>query len=231
MRLRLLDLYCGAGGCARGYTLAGFDVHGVDNVYQPRYRKSGAVRFIWDDALEYVWEHGEEYDVIHASPPCQAYSPLRFLHPDKSYPDLLGATRDVLIGTGKPWVIENVMSAPLIGGIALCGSMFGLRTYRHRRFESSLPLRQPRHPQHEVETVYTQRSSGWAEGKHVSVVGNIGTKIASVAMGIDWMTSKELAQAIPPSYTKYIGEEILRILDEQSTARAAKEGVLNGLTP
>lgn len=107
-RPRLLDLFCGAGGCSAGYDRAGFDVTGVDVVPQPRY----PFAFHQGDALEYVAAHGHEYDAIHASPPCQSYTPLRALSPDKEYPDLVAVTRAALEATGRPWVIENVPGAP-----------------------------------------------------------------------------------------------------------------------
>jgi DNA (cytosine-5)-methyltransferase 1 len=47
----------------------------VDIRPQPRY----PFEFVQADALEYVAAHGHEYDVIHASPPCHAYTRLRRL--------------------------------------------------------------------------------------------------------------------------------------------------------
>ena len=148
---RLLDLFCGAGGCSVGYSRAGFDVVGVDNRPMPRY----PFTFVQGDALEYLAAHGGEFDAIHASPPCQRYSVLAAMHPDREYPDLLQPARELLEASGKPWVIENVETAPmereanLFGfGVLLCGSMFGLgvpRGYlrRHRCFETSFPVPQP----------------------------------------------------------------------------------------
>ena len=69
-RPRLLDLFCGAGGAGMGYHRAGFDVTGVDIKPQKNY----PFAFVQGDALAYVREHGHEYDAIHASPPCQAYT-------------------------------------------------------------------------------------------------------------------------------------------------------------
>jgi hypothetical protein len=31
-------------------------------------------------------------------------------------------------------------------------------------------------------------------------------------MGIDWMTRDELAQAIPPAYTEFIGTQLLNVI-------------------
>jgi hypothetical protein len=140
-RRRLLDLFCGASGAARGYQLAGSHVTGVDLAEQPRYAGDA---FIRGDALDYVAAHGREYDAIHASPPCQAYTALRRLHGEhRDYPDLVAATRDALRATGRPYVIENVPGAPLLEPAMLCGSMFGLLVRRHRLFESSLLLFSP----------------------------------------------------------------------------------------
>src|SRR5262252_422519 len=107
-RPRLLDLFCGAGGAAMGYSRAGFDVTGVDHRPMPRY----PFVFVQADALEYVAEHGREYDVIHASPPCRAYSRMRRIT-KREYPELIAPTRATLDAVGRPFVIENVEHAPL----------------------------------------------------------------------------------------------------------------------
>jgi DNA (cytosine-5)-methyltransferase 1 len=139
-RPRLLDLFSGAGGCAMGYHRAGFDVVGVDNRTQPRF----PFAFVQADALEYLAAHGQEYDAIHASPPCQAYSRATAWRGKRSaHPDLIDATRTALLTTGRPYVIENVQEARfrLREPLMLCGSFFGLRIRRHRYFEApSLPF-------------------------------------------------------------------------------------------
>ena len=133
--MRLLDLFCGAGGAAVGYHRAGFDdITGVDIKPMPRY----PFEFVQGDALEYVIEHGAEFDVIHASPPCQAYSvetPIKYKH---THPDLIEPTRKALEKVGKPYIIENVSGArsKLYRSVMLCGTMFGLNIWRHRYFET-----------------------------------------------------------------------------------------------
>ncbi|MGW5517104.1 DNA methylase [Nocardia africana] len=213
-RPRLLDLFCKAGGASMGYHRAGFDVVGVDIEPQPRY----PFEFHRADALEFVAAHGHEFDAVHASPPCQAYTPLGALHRHKVYPDLVAATRAALDETGLPYVIENVMSAPLIKqrSIMLCGGMFGLRTYRHRRFESRLPLTAPSHPRHVIRTATKQRRKLWAQGWHVSVTGDVGVYVGPAAMGIDWMNGNELCQAIPPAYTQHLGRHLIAQLSTQA---------------
>jgi len=150
--VRCLDLFCCAGGAGEGYRRAGFDVTGVDIRPQPH----NPHRFIRGDALAFLREHGHEFDFIHASPPCQGYSTLAAMHPGKVWPKLIGQVRSLVKSTGKPYVIENVETAPLrresdlFGnhGVMLCGSMFGLGVARgflrrHRIFETSFPLPQP----------------------------------------------------------------------------------------
>lgn len=121
--MRLLDLYCCEGGGAMGYHRAGFDVVGVDLAPQRRY----PFTFVQGDAIAYVKEHAHEFDVVHASPPCQRYS-ITNASRRHAYPDLIGATREVLIACGLPYVIENVPGAPMVDPLQLCGSEFGLRT-------------------------------------------------------------------------------------------------------
>jgi DNA (cytosine-5)-methyltransferase 1 len=211
----LLDLFSGAGGAAVGYHRAGFDVVGVDHRPQPRY----PFEFCLADALEYLVNGGwKVFDAIHASPPCQAYTPLRALQQDKTYPDLVAPVRKLLVATGKPWVIENVPGSPLGYAIFLCGTMFGLRVYRHRRFEASFLMMQPEHPRHVVRAGAPGTKGGrgrkahYLAGGFVTVTGNIGS-YAGEAMGIDWMTGAELSQAIPPAYTEFTGKQLRNALE------------------
>jgi DNA (cytosine-5)-methyltransferase 1 len=206
---RLLDLFSGAGGSAMGYHRAGFEVVGVDVRPMPRY----PFEFHRADALEFVAEHGGEFDAIHASPPCQAYTPLRALQRGRQYPDMVAASRAALLATGRPYVIENVPGAPLDHYITLCGAMFGLRTYRHRRFEVSVLVMQPEHPRHMVLTCTKKRRAGWEAGLNISVTGDVGVYPGRLAMGIDWMTGAELSQAIPPAYCEFIGARLLEHLE------------------
>ncbi len=214
---KLLDLFCGAGGASVGYNRAGFDeIVGVDIVFQPNY----PFEFIQGDALD-APINWSDFDLIHASPPCQKFSRIQHLGVarNNSYPehqDLLTPTREKLINNGMPYVIENVPGAPLINPIMLCGTFFGLKVYRHRLFESSMLLDAPKHEPHRDSTP----SAGWGISPKgfISVCGTGGVKgmnakeileYWSYAMGIDWMTRKELSQAISPAYTEYIGEAIL----------------------
>jgi len=207
MKPRLLDLFSGAGGAGMGYSLAGFDVTGVDCAPQKRY----PFAFIQADALEYIAAHGHEYDAIHASPVCKGYSTLSALWPGRDYPDQVASVRALLQGTGKPYVIENVLGAPLQNPTELCGLMFGLRLYRHRRFETSFPLALLLHPPHHARVTKAGRPIG--EGQIMTVVGHFsGVSHAQAAMGINWMSRAELSQAIPPAYTKWIGEQLLAAL-------------------
>jgi len=214
--MRLLDLFCGAGGAGMGYHQAGFEVIGVDINPQPRY----PFEFHQADALEYVREHGHEFDVIHASPPCQKFSKSVSKKHRKNHVDLIGKTRQALEDTGLPYIIENVRQAKLNANLMLCGSMFGLRIERHRYFELSFspPLTAPcdhfAHPQ-DLPCAYNRTnglrvyaiSGGW---QHVPHEEN------QEAMEIDWMNPKELSEAIPPVYTKFIGEKIMNMLDAES---------------
>lgn len=198
-----------------GYHRAGFDVVGVDINPQPNY----PFKFIQEDAIRLVSEELRAHDVsyldrfaaIHASPPCQAYSAKTR---DKSkHPDLVGPVRDLLRATGLPYVIENVGQAPLINPIRLCGSSFGLGVQRHRLFESNLPLvgSECRH------LSMPKKYPVYDHGRHylsrfVPVYGQGGGKAKehwAEAMGIGWMTHAEMAEAIPPDYTEFIGHQLL----------------------
>jgi DNA (cytosine-5)-methyltransferase 1 len=189
-----------------GYHLAGFDVVGVDVKAQPRY----PFAFVQSDALEYVAEHGREFDAIHASPPCQAHSNAQKIR-GNDHPDLVAPTRAALSVTGRPWIIENVLGAPLINPTLLCGTMFGLNVYRHRLFETSFPVPLILHPAHHAQPVKMGRRV--KAGDVIQVVGNFtDVAYARAAMGIDWMTRDGLSQAIPPAYTEFLGRQLLAVV-------------------
>jgi DNA (cytosine-5)-methyltransferase 1 len=213
----LLDLFCGAGGAAVGYHRAGFDeIVGVDIRPQPRY----PFTFVLGDALEYVKAHGHEYDAIHASPPCQAYTRLRHLPwlRDKVRWDSIPPTREALRHF-PVWVLENVEDAAL-DAANLCGTMFGLQwpdgtpLYRHRLFESSHLLLHPPHPPHPPHPLLLGRLlKGRARLNNGLVIGGHQNGLRAMgAMGIDWMTGNELSQAIPPAYTEFIGRQLLQAI-------------------
>jgi DNA (cytosine-5)-methyltransferase 1 len=219
---RLLDLFCGAGGAAVGYHRAGFDVIGVDNVPQPRY----PFEFHLADAMTFPLEG---FDAIHASPPCQGYSRLRHLPwlKGREYPRLIDATRERLEATGVPWIIENVYDAPLTG-IWLCGTQVGLELLRHRRFESNVLLIIPPHVPHKDVLAKGGRSLAKRYAGHGvtgvvkeinrdSIAGHVaGIARARQVMGIDWMRRDELAQAIPPAMTEFLGTQLIRAVKEKA---------------
>lgn len=208
MKPRLLDLFCGAGGAAMGYHRAGFEVAGVDIKPQKNY----PFEFHQADALEYPLEG---FDAYHASPPCQAHTVLfpNALHKkDYGHKDCLPDTRRILETTGKPWVIENVPNADMNTVIVLCGTMFGLKVFRHRLFESNTMLFQPFHLKHTGRTAGKGRYPRNDED-YWTVTGHLGNlKGAGRAMGIDWMVMAELTEAIPPAYTEYIGRYLLGVV-------------------
>lgn len=203
---KVLDLFCGAGGAGAGYARAGFEVAGWDIEHHPGYPFEHHV----GDALEVLAdvEYVRSFDLVHASPPCQAYTNAAKIM-SRKHPDLVGPVRECLVAAGVPYIIENVVGAPLIDPVTLCGAMFpGLRTYRHRLFESNMPLTTPPHPDHVVPTTKMGRRP--REGEFMHVVGNFsGVAAAREAMGIDWMTRDDLREAIPPAYTEHLGQQAL----------------------
>lgn len=206
MKPRLLDLFSGAGGAARGYQLAGFHVTGVDIKAQPRY--AGDVFF---QGVALTWPL-DGFSAIHASPPCQGYSVTRNFTTRTEYPDLLAATRERLMASGIPWVIENVPGAPMRADYKLCGCMFALpRLRRVRWFETSwnpLVLVSPHKHQPDVITV-----AGHDVPSHQRKFGrSVSLDERKAAMGIDWMGRDELGLAIPPAYTEFVGQALMRAL-------------------
>ena len=211
--MRLLDLYCKAGGASKGYADAGFEVVGIDIKKQKRY----PYEFIQADCLEILqdMDYLRTFDVIAASPPCQTHSRTKHLRDAQGKStdkvDLIPQTRQALIESGKPYVIENVPGAPLVNPVQFCGSSFGLKVRRHRLFESSIEI---------VGSVCNHKE----QGKPVGIYGSMRDEIpqgghtaktieeARAAMGIEWMIWGELVEAIPPRYTYEIGKQLLSML-------------------
>jgi DNA (cytosine-5)-methyltransferase 1 len=209
MAKKLLDLFCGVGGASVGYAQAGFEVFGVDLKHGKRYPYT----YLRADVLDVLRdeEYLQQFDVIHASPPCQTHSITKHLRNAQgkttSKLDLIPETRAALIASGKAYIIENVMGSPLIDPIMLCGSAFGLKVRRHRIFESNMPLK---------GTVCNHKE----QGRPIGVYGSLRDEIpkggktaesideARQAMGMPWAIWSELVEAIPPAYTKYLGEQI-----------------------
>jgi DNA (cytosine-5)-methyltransferase 1 len=249
--VKLLDMFCGAGGAGMGYHRAGFEVVGVDIKPQKHY----PFHFILGDALDILrrmiegekflatdglWYGIDDFDVIHASPPCQKYSAMRKGRwQDREHPDLVAPTRAILKSIGKPYIIENVMGAPLIDPVMLCGTMFGLQTKagsqlrRHRIFETSFPIVEllppcnhakvssvigvyggGPHPQRRriPATIGVYGHSGGSSKRDYLDFSCFTTNDRRDAMGIDWMTGNELSQAIPPAYTLWIGKQIMEAM-------------------
>jgi len=230
-RPRLLDVFCGAGGAAMGYHRAGFDVVGVDLRPQPNY----PFRFMQDDALAYA-ESFEEFrpfdpkfcpfDAIHASPPCQAYTRANGgwtgRLADDRHPDLVAETRDRLRATGLPYVIENVVGAPLLEPVMICGTTLGLNVKRHRLFESNVALMVPPCSGHERDYVICfgggvrgrahQLGRTWNNSGPILRRSTLPLERGQAAMEIDWMDRYELSQAIPPAYTELIGHQLMQHL-------------------
>lgn len=218
----IYDVYSGAGGASRGYQEAGFWVLGVDNQPQPRYAGDA---FVQMDAFEFfdAVERGEypRPDAWHASPPCQHYTALKSMWNAGEHPDLIAATRERLEATGRPYVIENVVQAPLRNWVQLCGSSFGLGVRRHRRFEgntwplflnAALPC-----CNHAAQPFPIDVTGTGGRGGKPRTGGGLHRKPGSLAeareaMGIDWMTRRELSEAIPPAYSKFIGTRIREVL-------------------
>lgn len=220
MKPVLLDLFCGVGGAARGYQQAGFRVIGVDIVDQPDYCGDD---FINADVMKWGDAWGVTYpqvSAIHASPPCPGEGYLS-KGTDKTlakkHPRLIGPTREMLESSGLPYVIENVGGSDVRGDIVLCGEMFGLGVLMHRKFEfGRWEMDQPEHRKHRGY-VRGWRHGVYHDGPYVAAYGKGGGKATVPEMrkakGIDWTEDHlSLRDAIPPAYTKFIGERLFEVV-------------------
>lgn len=231
MTYTVLDLYSGAGGAAMGYSLAGFNVIGVDNKSQPRY----PFEFHRADALDFLRamiSHGwSGIDAIHASPPCQRHSIMSQCRPGlaKTYPDMIEPTRFLLRRIGLPYVIENVVGAPLDNPVMLCGTHFWREVswpghgifdlQRHRLFET-YPFTVPSPVEGECHHVFPSLPvyGNGAPGNRPELRGEGFTEVARAAMGTPWMNRNEMAEAVPPCYTHFVGEHLMAYLDDLAIA-------------
>lgn len=206
-----------------GYYLAGFDVVGVDVADQPNY----PFTFVQHDALTLPRSFYMRADAFHASPPCQGYSwaAKRWTEVERAY--LIEPTRELLRSTGKPYVMENVPGAPLENPFRLCGEMFGLNVIRHRNFETNFPVIVPAHRPHKKPIKRLARDGSGRtvqRSAYCTVAGHGGESDSfrledwQAAMGIDWTSKGELCEAIPPAYTRYIGEQLMAHLEGQRLA-------------
>jgi DNA (cytosine-5)-methyltransferase 1 len=225
----MLDLFCGAGGVAKGYADLGFRVIGVDIDYSML--RSYPYECYHLDAMMLLnnlllpslarrligWNGmvADDFAAIHASPPCQFYSDLAKRNPDFTYPDLIPDVRRLLQLIGKPYIIENVDNAPLRNPTLLCGTMFnGLRVLRHRLFETNFPVQPRAHPKHPHVFTHDKRKAHYGRMDQttsfvqVTGGGNCLADVARDAMGISWMSKSQLNEAIPPAYSNYIGRFI-----------------------
>ena len=216
--MRLLDLFCGAGGASRGYAAAGFEVYGVDT--DPHALRHYPYAHEQKDALEVLADTDflDTFDVVAASPPCQAYSVTKVSH-GRAHPDLVGEVLAAL--EGRVYVVENVPGAPLPNPMVLCGTMFGLcasdpatgttlELRRHRLFESPVPLVPPgpcQHGRYPVGGVYggggERRGDRPGRGGYTPTAG-----VRRELMGLD-VPRDLLSQAIPPTYTQWIGTQLI----------------------
>jgi DNA (cytosine-5)-methyltransferase 1 len=212
-RPRILDLFCGAGGCAKGYHDAGFDVIGVDIKPQPNY----PFTFRQQDALEFLdecmsWPSRLWFDAVHASPPCQSFTAYRRKGHGvgDGYPNLIPLTRELLEASGLPYVIENVTGARshLVDPVMFCGSSFGLDVRRHRLFETNFPLEAPPCDHAWQTPRFPAATNRKPHSRRTVEIGvwRIPLEVQQRAMRIDWMTLPELSEAIPPAYTAHIGD-------------------------
>ena len=229
--MKLLDLFCCCGGISKGFHDSGFECTGVDIKDDHQY----PYEFIQSDVFDLPLSFFEQFDIIHASPPCQFYIPTNKWR-ENTYPDLIDKTRQLLLRVGKPFIIENVQGAPVRKDLRLCGEMFGLRVIRHRLFEiHGFTIMQPKHEKHKLSVmngsaigVYTGgiNPGFWGDKKkqqefrkkrkdsyYACVAGHGGQSYSfkledwKKAMGIDWVDNKEhLTQMIPPAYSNYIAK-------------------------
>lgn len=225
-RPRLLDLFCGAGGSAMGYRRAGFTVTGVDLDPQPDYPFASLIQADALEVLRSPWFLAQ-FDAIHASPPCQAYTAIQKgtnAAVGRAHPMLTEPVRELLLQSGLPYVLENPAARP---DVVLCGEMFGLGVLRHRKFElGGWTMEQPAHIKHRGR-VRGWRHGEFFDGPYISAYGNGGGKGSvpemQAAMCLPWISTRHgLVEALPPDYTTAIGQELSKHLGRLRCTTSAR---------
>jgi DNA (cytosine-5)-methyltransferase 1 len=222
--MRILDLFCGAGGAAMGYHQAGFEVVGVDLNPQPNY----PFDFLQADAIWWLesWDEQpakfiESFDAVHASPPCQAKTTMS--NRWRGYGgladervSLISRTRELLNKVGLPWVMENVTGArpEMPDAVCVTGGPLGLRTHRPRLFEASFPLAKPATKPRAVDPIGIYGPGAYGQKLWKRVDGSYQRRASSVeeardVMEMPWADWREIAEAIPPAYTKWVGDQLM----------------------
>lgn len=228
MKPRLLDL-CGCeGGAAAGYMAAGWHVTSVD-LDAAALKRNPADEKVEADALFYLVSNWRDFDAFHLSAPCQRWAANGGNPAASSWPDLITPGRDYLEATGKPYVMENVIKAPLRRDLILCGSMFDLTATdtdgttlhlrRHRVFESNVPLTAPRPCRHprgvQWAGVYGGARGDKHEAKHVRRGGYVPPDAevqSNLLGGVPWMTGKGRRECIPPVYAQHVGTQLIEAI-------------------
>lgn len=211
--MKALDLFCCGGGATRGLQQAGFEVTGVDIEDQRKYYIGE--HFVQTDVLSLPTEYIQQYDFVWASPPCQKYSNLtkQTKGATDKHPDLVDSVRQMLLEAGVPFVIENVVGAPVRKDLMLCGKMFDLNVARHRLFEiEGFTVKQPDHVYPHPGRVITVTGNPGGTSKRDGNKNYGNTAEWREAMGIDWLPARLLKEAIPPAYSKYIGDQFKKVL-------------------
>ena len=225
--MRVLDLFCGAGMAGDGYAQAGFKPTGVDIVIRPGY----PYEFKWGNALAVLADRDfvESFDLVHASPPCQAHTRAKHLRNAQGgtsrHGDLLTPTLRLLRSYSVPWVVENVPGSPgMEDAVVECGSAYGLKVRRHRLFLASFPLVGSgcRHAEQGkpvgVYHVMGDTCKGICKKTGKLVIGGSTANTVEEgleAMGVDRpLTWDELKEGFPPAYTRHVGEQAMAYITQ-----------------
>lgn len=227
--MKVLDLFCGAGMAGDGYAQAGFEPTGVDTFLRASY----PYRFVWANALAVLGDRAfvSQFDLIHASPPCQAHTRAKHLREAQGgrsrHGDLLTPTLALLRTYDIPWVVENVVGAPgMEDAVVECGSAYGLKVRRHRLFLASFPLVGSgcKHKEQGkpigVYHVMGDTCKGVCKKTGKLVVGGSTAKTLEegmAAMGVDrLMPWDELKEGFPPAYTRHVGEQAMAYITQRA---------------